>query len=118
MGLVTIIPTMSVRLVYHFIPWSSSANLLLLYLFLLPWVCCLILWASLAHLLLLYLLLLLWACWLSMLSLQPTGLVSLFLYRFAPCFLLIFLIVGFLLLFDPLSKMGLNSHINKLNTKK
>ena len=46
-------------------------------------------------------------------AINPTTLahwlVSLFLYRFAPHFLLICLIVGFLLLLDPLSKMGINN---------
>ena len=41
---------------------------------------------------------------LLILPLQPTGLVSLFLYCFAPYFLLIFFIVGLFLLSGPLSK--------------
>ena len=71
MGLLAITPTMSAHWVYHFIPWTFSAHLFILYLSLLPWVYCLILWAFSAHLLHLYLLSLLWACWPLLLPCQP-----------------------------------------------
>ena len=104
MGLLAIIPAMSTHQVYHFIHWASSANLLLLYLLLFPWAYHFIHWASLAHLLLFfifYLLLLSWACWPSLLSSQPTGLVT--------PFSLIFLIVGLLLPLSLWSKVGINN---------
>ena len=79
MGLVAIISTMSAHLVYHFIPWASLAHLLILYLFLLPWVCCLIPWAFSTLLLHPYLSLLLWAYLPSFLPCQPIEFTTLFL---------------------------------------
>ena len=86
--------------------FTSLTYLLPLYLILFPWAYCFIPWASLAHLLLIYLFLLLWAFWPSILSFQPIGLVSLFLYCFP---LFTFFIVRLLLLLGPLSKIGTNS---------
>ena len=103
MGLLAIIHVMSTHFTTLFFGFPRP-HLVLLYLFLLLWAYYFIPWASSAYLFFLYLLLFSWAYWLSILPLQPTGLVSLFLYRFAPYFLLIFFIVGLFLLSGPLSK--------------
>ena len=100
-GFLAIILAMSAHWVYHFIPWASSAHLLLFYLSLFPWVYYLIPWASSAHLLHLYLLSLLWACWPSFLPCHPIELVT--------SFSLISLIVGLLLPLGLQLKVGINT---------
>ena len=90
MGLLAIISVMSAHLVYHFIPWASSAHLLFLYLLLLPWVCCIIPWASSALLLHLYLSLLLWAYLPSFLPCQPIEFTTLFLELPQPIYFFFF----------------------------
>ena len=90
MGLLAVISVMSAHLVYHFIPWASSAYLLFLYLLLLPWVCCIIPWASSALLLHLYLSLLLWAYLPSFFPCQPIEFTTLFLKLPRPIYFFFF----------------------------
>ena len=83
MGLLTVIPTTLAHWVYYLFSWASSAHLLYFYHLLFPWVC----WLSFL------------SCWFIEIIILLLSLILLF-----P---LIFLIVGFLLPLDLLSKVGI-----------